>query len=80
MNPYLTPTRDPITSVFLYGTPADINYVICDGKFLKKDGKLTTIDLKDSLLTAQKTCNEIIEKFFEEHPDQKKIWEQKTIL
>jgi 5-methylthioadenosine/S-adenosylhomocysteine deaminase len=80
MNPYITPTRDPITSVFLYGTPADIDNVICDGRFLKKDGKLTTIDLTNSLLSAQKTCNDIIEKFFEEHPDQKKIWEQKTLL
>jgi 5-methylthioadenosine/S-adenosylhomocysteine deaminase len=77
LNPYISPTRDPITSVFLYGTPGDIDYVICDGKFLKKEGNLVTIDLKDSLLIAQKTCNEIIEKFFKEHPYQKKIWEQK---
>jgi 5-methylthioadenosine/S-adenosylhomocysteine deaminase len=80
MNPYITPTRDPITSIFLYGTPGDIDNVICDGRFLKKDRKMTTIDLTDSLLSAQKTCNEIIEKFFEEHPDQKKIWEQKTLF
>jgi 5-methylthioadenosine/S-adenosylhomocysteine deaminase len=77
MNPYITPTLDPITSVFLYGTPGDIDNVICDGRFLKKDGKLTTINLTTSLLSAQKICNQIIEKFFEEHPNQKKIWEQK---
>jgi hypothetical protein len=78
MNPYITPTRDPITSVFLYGTPGDIDNVICDGKFLKKDRKLTTIDMKDALLKAQTTCNQIINKFFEEHPDQKKIWQSKA--
>jgi 5-methylthioadenosine/S-adenosylhomocysteine deaminase len=80
MNPYITPTRDPITSVFLYGTPGDIDNVICDGRFLKRNGKLTTIDLTNSLLSAQKNCHDIIEKFFEEHPDQKKIWEQKTLF
>jgi 5-methylthioadenosine/S-adenosylhomocysteine deaminase len=78
LNPYIIPTRDPITSVFLYGTPGDIDHVICDGRFLKKEGNLVTIDLKDSLVIAQKTCDEIIEKFFIEHPGQKKIWEQKV--
>jgi 5-methylthioadenosine/S-adenosylhomocysteine deaminase len=78
MNPYLTPTRDPITSVFLYGNPGDIDHVICDGKLLKKDGKLTTIDMKDALHRAQGTCDQIIDKFFEEHPDQKKIWQIKA--
>ena len=78
MNPYITPTRDPITSVFLYGTPGDIDNVICDGKFLKKDGSLTTIDMKDALLNAQATCDEIIDKFFEEHLDQKQIWQNKA--
>ena len=78
MNPYLTPTRDPITSVFLYGTPGDIDNVICDGYFLKKDGKLTTIDMKDALTKAQTTCKQIIDKFFMEHPDQKAVWEKKA--
>ncbi len=78
MNPYITPTRDPITSVFLYGTPGDIDNVICDGKFLKKDHKMTTINMKDALMKAQMTCNQIIDKFFDEHPDQKKIWQMKA--
>ncbi|MCW4049441.1 MAG: amidohydrolase family protein [Candidatus Bathyarchaeota archaeon] len=76
MNPYLIPTRDPVTSVFLYGTPGDIDNVICDGKFLKKDGWLTTINTHKALLDAQKTCDQIIDKFFDEHPDQKKVWEK----
>lgn len=78
MNPYITPTRDPITSVFLYGTPGDIDHVICDGNFLKKKGQLTTIDMKDALTKAQTTCDQIIDKFFKEHPDQKTIWEKKA--
>jgi len=78
MNPYITPTRDPITSVFLYGMPGDIDHVICDGNFLKKDGKLTTIKMNEALTKAQATCDKIIDKFFEEHPDQEKIWREKA--
>ena len=78
MNPYITPTRDPVTSVFLYGTPGDIDNVICDGRLLKKDGELTTIDMNKALLEAQQTCNQIIDRFFEEHPHQRQIWEEKT--
>jgi 5-methylthioadenosine/S-adenosylhomocysteine deaminase len=78
MNPYITPTRDPITSVFLYGMPGDIDHVICDGNFLKKDGKLTTIHMKDALTKAQTTCDQIIDKFFAEHPEQEAIWKAKA--
>jgi 5-methylthioadenosine/S-adenosylhomocysteine deaminase len=77
MNPYITPTRDPITSIFLYSSPRDIDNVVCDGNILKKEGKLTTINLKYTLLQAQTTCDQIIEKFFDEHPEQRKIWKEK---
>ena len=77
LTPYLTPTREPLTSVFLYANPGDIDNVICDGKWLKRDGVMQTIDLKSALTTAQRTCDAIIDKFFEEHPDQKTIWQKK---
>jgi len=73
-NPYLTPTREPLASAILYATPGDVSDVICDGKFLKRDGKLTTIDLGQSLASAQRTCDTIIDEFFREHPDQEKQW------
>ena len=79
MNPYITPTRDPITSVFLYGTPGDIDNVIVDGRFLKKDKVMTTINMAEALVAAQGTCDEIIDKFFQEHPDQEKLWKAKAI-
>ncbi|RLC68550.1 MAG: hypothetical protein DRH97_02800, partial [Chloroflexi bacterium] len=78
MNPYITPTRDPITSVFLYGTPGDIDNVIVDGRFLKKDKVMTTINMAEALVAAQGTCDEIIDKFFQEHPDQEKLWKAKA--
>ncbi|MCW4036023.1 MAG: amidohydrolase family protein [Candidatus Bathyarchaeota archaeon] len=75
LNPYLTPTRDPLTSIVLYGTPGDIDTVLVDGKILKRNGALTTIEMREALLTAQKRTDEIIERFFEDHPDQRKNWE-----
>jgi len=65
-----------MTSIFLYATPGDIDNVICDGRFLKRDGKLTTIDMKKALTTAQVTCEEIIDRFFKEHLDQRLHWEK----
>jgi 5-methylthioadenosine/S-adenosylhomocysteine deaminase len=76
LNPYLTPTREPLTSIFLYATPADIDNVICDGRLLKRDGKLTTIDMGKALTLAQATCDEIIDRFFREHPDQRLRWKK----
>ena len=48
-NPYLAPTKDPLTSVVLYGSAGDIDNVIVDGRLLKKDGRLTTIDMPAAL-------------------------------
>jgi len=76
LNPYLTPTRDPLTSIVLYGNPSDIDYVIVNGKILKENGELTTIDRKESLLTAQKRTDEIIDRFFDDHPNQRENWEK----
>jgi 5-methylthioadenosine/S-adenosylhomocysteine deaminase len=76
-NPYLTPTKDPLTSIVLYGSPADIDTVIVDGRILKRDGALTSIDMKQALTAAQGRVEEIIGRFFREHPDQREAWEQK---
>jgi 5-methylthioadenosine/S-adenosylhomocysteine deaminase len=78
MNPFMTPSQDPVTSVFLYGSPGDIDTVICNGRILKLDGKLITIDMEAALLSAQTTCKEIINRFFDEHPDQRRLWENMT--
>ena len=60
----------------LYGNPSDIDYVIVNGKILKENGELTTIDRKESLLTAQKRTDEIIDRFFDDHPNQRENWEK----
>ena len=74
LNPFLTPTKDPLTSIVLYGTSSDIDTVIVDGRILKRDGELTTIDKAEALLKGQERVEEIIERFFEENPEQRKNW------
>jgi cytosine/adenosine deaminase-related metal-dependent hydrolase len=77
-NPYLTPTKDPLTSIVLYGTSSDIDTVIVDGSILKRDKSLTTIDLPDALGRAQIRVDQIVERFFEDYPDQRRNWEKKS--
>lgn len=79
LNPFLTPTKDPITSIMLYGSSSDIDTVIVDGKFLKRRGSLTTIDLRKALIAAQMRVDEIINRFFQDHPDQRRSWEEKAL-
>ncbi len=78
LNPYLTPTKDPLTSIVLYGSSGDIDTVIVDGRILKQEGALTTVNLGEALSTAQVRVEEIINRFFQEHPEQKSRWEEKV--
>jgi 5-methylthioadenosine/S-adenosylhomocysteine deaminase len=77
MNPFLTPTKDPLTSLVLYATSSDIDVVIVDGKVLKKDGRLTGFDMEGALISAQKRVNEIIGRFFEDQPEQLEVWKER---
>lgn len=70
-NPYLAPTKDPLTSAVLYGSAGDIDNVIVDGRLLKQAGRLTTIDMPRALEAAQEKVDEIIERFFRDYPNQR---------
>ena len=78
LNPYLTPTKDPLTSIVLYGSSGDIDTVMVDGRILKQEGALTTMNMEEALLSAQVRVEEIINRFFQEHPKQKTRWEEKV--
>lgn len=77
-NPFITPTMDPLTSIVLYGSSSDIKFVMVDGRFLKKDGEFTTLNLDTTLSSAQAYVHEIRDRFFKENPHQKEIWEKKV--
>jgi len=62
----------------LYGSSRDIDNVLVDGRFLKRDGQLTTIDMALTLNAAQDRVIYIIDKFFKEHPEQKSKWKSKV--
>ena len=77
MNPFLTPTKDPLTSLVLYATSSDIDTVIVDGRILKKDGRLIGFDMAEALISAQKRVDEIIGRFFEDQPEQLEAWKKR---
>jgi hypothetical protein len=52
--------------------------VIVDGHILKEDGVLTSLNLAQALNTAQERVEQIIDRFFLEHPEQKQVWERKA--
>ena len=79
LNPYLTPTMDPLTSIVLYGTSGDISEVVADGSILKREKRLTTINEAEALTRAQGRVEEIIERFFEDYPHQRRNWERRTL-
>jgi hypothetical protein len=62
----------------LYGSSHDIDNVLVDGRFLKRNSQLTTIDMVETLDAAQDRVEYIIDKFFKEHPEQKHAWESKV--
>ena len=76
--PYLMPTKDPLTSIVLYGSASDIDTVIVDGRILKQGETLTTFDMEVALSDAQKRSQEISDRFFKEHPAQKQLWGQQA--
>jgi 5-methylthioadenosine/S-adenosylhomocysteine deaminase len=77
-NPLLMPTHEPLTSIVLYGSSGDIDTVIIDGKILKRNKRLVSIDYKTILSKAQKKVEEIIGRFEREHPEQVAIWRAKA--
>ena len=78
MNPFLTPTKDPLTSLVLYGSSGDISDVVVGGRFLKRGGALESVEMAGALVRAQGRVEEIIGRFFEDHPEQGENWRRKV--
>ena len=53
--------------------------VIVNGRILKKNKKLITVDLALTLPKAQERVEEIIGMFFDDHPEQRINWKNKVI-
>ena len=70
--PHLYPLVDPVNNIVRYAQGSDVEYVIIDGNLVKDEAGLRTVDEENVLREGQKTGNQILERFFELHPELKK--------
>lgn len=77
-SPHLSPCHDPVVSLVYYGSSADVDTVIIDGKVVKERGTLTTIDLRQARVEAQEQAEDIMASFFHDHPQEGCLWRART--
>lgn len=76
-NPFLSPSLDPVTSLVLYGSAANIDHVIVDGDVVKCGSTYTNLDLPVVLEKAQGRVETICDRFFADYPDQLARWKSR---
>jgi 5-methylthioadenosine/S-adenosylhomocysteine deaminase len=67
--PHLMPILDPINNLVRYAKGSDVNHVIINGKVIKDEKGITTVNEKKILEEGQETANHIICSFFDVHPE-----------
>jgi 5-methylthioadenosine/S-adenosylhomocysteine deaminase len=72
-DPHLTPTVDVTSSLVLYGSTGSVKTVMVDGKTVKEEGKVTTVDTGRCLEEAQALCEEVWEGLFRDQPELREI-------
>jgi 5-methylthioadenosine/S-adenosylhomocysteine deaminase len=63
--PHLAPKLNYVSNLIHYGNGGDVKTVIVDGRILKKNGIITSIDLVKVLAESQKTAEEVWRRFYE---------------
>lgn len=61
-SPSMLGWNDPVAAVILHASVGDIEHVLVDGKFVKRDGKLTNTDyptIKDRFLQSAKRIQSV---------------------
>ncbi len=63
--PHATPScnRDPVSMLVYSATASDVQTTIINGNILMRDRKLTTIDLENVIVDADKLCAEILGRY-----------------
>jgi 5-methylthioadenosine/S-adenosylhomocysteine deaminase len=74
-DPHLTPTVDVTSSLVLYGSTGSVKTVIVDGKLIKENGDITTVDTGRCLEEAQALCGRVWEGLFRDQPELRKVVE-----
>lgn len=72
MKPHLTPVLDPAANLVWYGKGNDVENVIVDGRIIKDDEGVKTVDEQKILSEGQKMGEKLLLKFFELNPDLEK--------
>ncbi len=75
-SPHLLPTVDVTSSLVLYGSTADVDTVIVDGKIVKMNGVFTNLDASKIISEAQYITEEIWNNLFKDRPELKKLLEK----
>lgn len=77
-SPHLSPTFDPIVSLIYYGSSADVDHVLIDGRIVKEKGVLKTIDPVLAQKEAYEEAEEMMKAFFKDHQGAKELLGQCT--
>ena len=72
-DPHLTPTVDVTSSLVLYGSTGSVKTVMVDGKIVKEEGRVTTVDTGPCLEEAQALCESVWEGLFRDQPELRKV-------
>jgi 5-methylthioadenosine/S-adenosylhomocysteine deaminase len=67
-SPNIMPTADFTSSLVLYGSPVNVDTVMVDGKVVKEEGRVVTVDERQSLLEAQSITEKLWENLFHDRP------------
>ena len=67
--PAMRPAINPLSNIVHYGHPGIVHSVLCDGAFLMRDRRLTTIDEADLLARAEDATTRVWVRMLEANPD-----------
>ena len=67
--PAMRPAINPLSNIVHYGHPGIVHSVLCDGAFLMRDRRLTTIDEADLLRRAEDATERVWARMLEANPD-----------
>ena len=67
-DPHLTPTVDLTSSLVLYGSTASVDTVIVNGRVVKDNGVITTVNVNSCVDEAQALSDELWKKLFTAFP------------
>jgi 5-methylthioadenosine/S-adenosylhomocysteine deaminase len=72
-SPHITPTADVTSSLVLYGSTADVDTVMVDGRIVKEAGEIVVADVGGAVSEAQVLADEIWGDLFRDRPELERL-------